>query len=339
MKKADEMVDLSLRAQEQMQAAYLAEQAAELSLKVAQNAVNHEFESRAWNAAKEGSRSLVVTDINPNIQCLESLGFEAQYLTRRTSFQEHVEQECVSLQRRIIDSADNLLRDHSGELHISGDDFLHRNPLISYFETRIAKGLVMDMAHITLRRSSLGLIEKHVEDWWKARSTEFKQLFEAFERLARLREKRDEVKLLNQLIPNRHDSATWVSWAHAKRGFKIEYEFNASTLVWMADLWHPLLDYISEEVEHEAARGKLAITFLVIYKDSDWGDWGICLPDDDVNFEDTQACCEPSMLARELLELGYRCVVTESNLKPDASGGTEFTPVSHQIKLQIAWRN
>lgn len=339
MKKADEMVDLSLRAQEQMQAAYLAEQAAELSLKVAQNAVNREFESRAWNAAKEGFRSLVVTDINPNIHCLESLGFEAQYLTRRTSFQEHLEQECVSLQHRIIDSADNLLRDYSGELQVAGDELLHRNPLISYFETCTAKGVVMNMADITLQRNSSGLVGKHGEDWWEKRSTEFKQLFEAFERLARLREKRDEVKLFNQLIPNGHDSATWVSWAHAKRGFKIEHEFNASTLVWMADLWHPLLEYISEEVEHEAARGKLAITFLVIHKDSNWGDWGICLPEDDVNFEDTQPCCEPSMLARELLEFGYRCVVTESNLKPDASGGTEITPVSHQIKLQIAWGN
>lgn len=319
LKNATEMARASLIAKEMAEKNEREKNEAEARsarLKLESELLLKAFEDAAMTASKLGELSMLFPGHQISLEWLHSIGFVAKRLTRRTEFEEHLESLCGRKLSELARKCDLILVKCPGLEGLDGDALLHRNPLVSLFETLWRRQELQETANVELLlayiRTLSGIspydleqVREHLGD-----------ALECFQDLKRTESKYQTRRLENLTIPSGHNEVTFVSWEASEDGAGLVADFSAQKLKWLATQWPQVTELLSEWINGESAEGRFEFLSYVYFNGQKWQLDSGCESDSAIDF------CNPSLATEELTALGYRVELEE--ISEEEAQDTEF---------------
>ncbi len=281
---------------------------------------HRDFEREAISSARARQLALAVAGEELSLERLRQQGFVAKQLTRRMGFEQHLASLVSAKTEQLVNLCEGILHACPDIARIEGDDLLHRNPLISLFETIWRRGGVREPFDVSgvLAFDSIRTVVAPAN-----RHTVKPQIGEALKLFADLKAteaKYQEVRWENSIIPPGAKQATFVTWESSDDGEGLVVAFSASRLKWLAVTWPQLAAELGTSIEQAASAGE---SQLKLYAWRIAGSWKLSsewpryeLRDDSsLDLEDEEPAtysnwdgdlfCEPKLAAEELLLAGY----------------------------------
>ncbi len=298
--------------------AYAAAQGRESAERVDQ--AHRVFEPKALAAARNGQVSLAVAGVELSLDRLREQGFVAERLTRRESFEEHLAAMVNTKTEHLVRICERVVCACPGLTRIEGDDFLHRNPLISLLGTLWRRGEFKEPFDVELLFAFARIqTAANPADLENAKS-QISQTLQLFADLKATEAKYQRVCWENSTIPREAKEATYVTWESADDGQGLVFTFSAQRLKWLATRWPELVAPIGKNISEEAQCGRSKLMVFVWRTAGTWNlswDWppDAWMAEDVPETQDLQSAtdstwggdsfCDPKLAAEELMLAGY----------------------------------
>lgn len=356
MKRAIEIAELAAAAR----AAKKEDEKSELANREAKERVDQAhgiFESQALAAAGAGHVSMAFTSAELSLDRLWEQGFQAERLMRRESFEQHLEALVNTKSKQLVIVCERILSVHPILARVEGEDFLHRNPLVSLLETLWRRGELNKPFDVEMLLA-FARIQKDLEPSdLRAVSPQIEQAMQLFLEFKATESKYQRVRWENLVIPKDANQATYVTWESADDGQGLQFHFSASRLKWLAVTWPQLATWVGTFIEEAARSGQSELTQFVWITTGAWiisQDWppDAMTDDDDPDIEDQKVganstwgggiFCHPKLAAEALTMAGFEVTIMpiKINTASELSYAEECISIhgGEAYSLTIAWQ-
>lgn len=306
------------RKEEASRAAELREEAARL------DQAHRVFDHQAIAAARTGQLGLAVSGVELSLDRLRKQSFAAERLTRRESFEKHLASLVNGQTEQLVHICDRIVSKCPSLNRIGGDDFLHRNPLISLMETLRRRGELKEPFDVELLFAFVRVLSAVNSADLESVRQQMCQALQTFADLKEAEAKYIRVRWENETIPQEASEATYVTWESADDGQGLVVAFSAQRLKWLATRWTDLAATLGTRISEDAQGGRSNLTVFVWRTTGTWNlswDWppDAWMVDDEPEAQDLQSAtdstwggdlfCDPKLAADELILAGYEVMI------------------------------
>lgn len=293
------------------------------------------FELRALAAARDGHVSLAFTAAELSLDRLRKQGFVAECLTRRESFEQHLAALVSAKSEQLVLVCDRVVSACPGLARIDGDDFLHRNPLISLLETLWRRDELKEPFDVELLLAFTRIQTAVKPSDLEAHRPQIGEVLQMFADLKATEAKYQRVRWESLTIPQDANQATYVTWESADDGQGLASTFSASRLKWLSVTWPELAATVGTSIEEAARGGQPDLTLYAWRTAGPWilsWDWppDAWMDDDDPDGKDAESAtdstwgsdlfCLPKLAAEELMLSGYAVTIEPVPIGTGADG-------------------
>lgn len=315
------------------------------------------FEHQALAAARAGQVGIAFTAAELSSDRLREQGFDAVQLTRRESFEQHLAALVSTKSEQLVHDCERVVSACPGLARIEGDDFLHRNSLLSLLETLWRRGdlkepfdvgLVLAFARI---QTAVGPADLETV------RPQIAHALRLFADLKAAEAKYKQVRWENLTIPPESNQATYVTWESAEDAQGQVFTFSARRLKWLAVSWPEIAASLGTSIEDAARRGQSNLTLYAWRTAGPWNlswDWppDAWMDDEDPDGLDAESAtdstwggdlfCHPRLAAEELILAGYVATIEPVAIGRDTDGSPAQTYLAARsgeaYTLTIRWQ-
>lgn len=313
------------------------------------------FECQAFASARAGEVGMAFAGAELSLDRLREQGFVAERLTRRESFEQHLAALVSTKSSQLIQVCERVVSACPGLARIDGDDFLHRNPLISLLETVWRRSQLSEPFDVevllafvriqtAVKRADLDLVTPQIG-----------QALKVFAELKATEAKYQKVRWENLTVPREVNQATYVTWESADDGQGLVSHFSARRLKWLAVTWPELAAALGSSIEDAAQRGLSDLTLYAWRTTGSWKlswDWppDVWVNGDEPDSHDAEAAtdstwggdrfCQPKLAADELILAGYAVTIDPVAIEGEISSPAETYIAARggeAVALTIRW--
>jgi hypothetical protein len=314
------------------------------------------FEPQALAAARAGHLGLASTAAELSLDRLREQGFVAERLTRRESFEQHLVALVSTKSEQLVLVCDRVVSACPGLARIDGDDFLHRNPLISLLETLWRRGELKEPFDVELLLAFARIQTAAKPADLETVKVQIDQALRMFADLKATEAKYQRVRWENLTIPQGANQATYITWESADDGQGLVSTFSASRLKWLAVTWPELAATVGTSIEEAARGGQSELTLYAWRTAGTWNlswDWppDAWMADDDPDGQDPESAtdstwggdmfCQPKLAAEELILSGYDVTIAPVAIGSASDGSPAETYLAacggEAYALTIRW--